>query len=113
VKAKPEALSAIADIAAEERLEEFSIACSGIGFPAFATESSKMPPSVLAATRTGLSGAPCVKAFPIKFETSWPMRIRSQLTGSVIANPFSIVRSIAPVRSSYTSTAPEDGSRLC
>ena len=60
-------------------------------------------------TRTGLSGAPCVKALPIRLETSCPMRVRSQSTGSVIATLVSMMRPGDAVRSS-SKTCSRTGS---
>ena len=61
-----------------------SMAAAGMGSPAFATQSlNNSPPSVFAPTRTGWSAAPWVRALPIKFDSNCPIRVRSQLTGSV------------------------------
>jgi hypothetical protein len=56
-----------------------------MGSPPFATENLKNPSIVSARTRTGSLADPWLSAFPTRFETNWPIRDLSQLTGALIA----------------------------
>ncbi len=93
----------IADAPRKNGSKSLCIAPYGMGSPAFATQSLNSPPSVSAPTRTGVSFALCVRALPIKFDASCPIRVRSQLTGFVIPKAVSIRRWGDAVRNSSTT----------
>ena len=74
MQAETQALKAGPDLSPEKRLKEighrgFRDRLAGVG-----DRKLEHAVAVRATNLTGLSGAPCVSAFPSRFETSWPMR---------------------------------------
>ena len=80
VKPKSQSLPAARTSPRKNGSNSCSIDDGGMGSPALATQSLIFGLRWSLDT-TGLSAAPCVNALPIRFESSWPMRMRSQLTG--------------------------------
>lgn len=69
------------------------IAAGRIGWPAFATQSSNMPPPGATLTRLGWQTSPCVRALPSRLENSWAICARSQLANERRLSVASIRRS--------------------